>query len=110
MAKFPLVGLPPHEVLSRIFQGALDERGIQWVPSVEVDSLEVVKEYAARGFGAGIGIAIPGVNHGPGLREIALMGFPPLVVGALYQGTMKPLAQEFLEAATKRAKELTKKS
>lgn len=109
VAKFPLVGLPPHEVLSRIFQGALDERGIQWVPSVEVDSLEVVKEYAARGFGAGIGIAIPGVNHGPGLREIALMGFPPLVVGALYQGTMKPLAQEFLEAATKRAKELTKK-
>ena len=109
VAKFPLVGLPPHEMLSRIFQEALDERSIQWVPSVEVDSLEVVKEYAARGFGAGIGVSIPGTKTRTGLREIPLPGFAPLVVGALFQGSLKPLAQDFLDAATRRAKELSKK-
>ena len=109
VAKYPLVGLPPHEVLSKILQEALDERSVQWIPSVEVDSLEVVKEYAARGFGAGIGVSIPGVSQGPGLRELPLTGFPPLVVGALYQGALKPLAQDFLKAAMSRAKELSKK-
>ena len=54
VAKFPLVGLPPHEVLSKMFQEALDERNIVWTPSVEVDSLEIVEEYVARGFGAGV--------------------------------------------------------
>ena len=108
VAKYPLVGLPPHEVLSKILQEALDERSVQWIPSVEVDSLEVVKEYAARGFGAGIGVSIPGVSQGPGLRELPLTGFPPLVVGALYQGALKPLAQDFLKAAMSRAQELPK--
>lgn len=109
VAKYPLVGLPPHEMLSKIFQEELDARSIQWEPSVEVDSLEIVTEYAARGFGAGVGVSIPGVTPRAGVREIPLSGFAPLVVGALYQGALKPLARDFLDAATKRAKELAKK-
>ncbi|MDA0768031.1 MAG: LysR family transcriptional regulator [Verrucomicrobia bacterium] len=109
VAKYPLVGLPPHEVLSKIFQEALDERDIVWAPSVEVDSLEIVEEYVARGFGAGVSIQIPGRENLPGVRPVALRGFPPAVVGALYQGTLKPLAKEFLNLASKRAKQLGKK-
>ncbi len=109
VAKYPLVGLPPHEMLSKIFQEALDARSIQWEPSVEVDSLETVFEYAARGFGAGIGVSIPGVKPKTGVREVALPGFAPLIVGALYQGALKPLAKDFLDAAKARAKELAKK-
>jgi DNA-binding transcriptional LysR family regulator len=109
VAKYPLVGLPPHEMLSKIFQEELDARSIQWEPSVEVDSLETVAEYTARGFGAGIGVSIPGVKPKTGVREVPLTGFAPLVVGALYQGSLKPLARDFLDAAKKRAKELTKK-
>ncbi|NRB28423.1 MAG: hypothetical protein HRU37_12175 [Roseibacillus sp.] len=39
ISKYPLVGLPPHEILGRIFTAAFDERGIDMVPSMEVDSL-----------------------------------------------------------------------
>lgn len=109
VAKVPLVGLPPHELLSELFQEALEAREIEWAPSVEVDSLEIVEEYVARGFGAGVGVQIPGRPLPAGVRAISLRGFPPVVVGALYQGSLKPLAKEFLTLASKRARELTKK-
>lgn len=110
ISKYPLVGLPPHEILGKIFQEALDERDIVWSPSMEVDSLELIGEYAVRGFGVGIGVGIPGKDPPPGLRAIKLTGFPPLVVGALYQGALKPLAKGFLDKARKRAKTLAKRS
>ncbi len=110
IAKYPLVGLPPHEILGRIFLEALEGRGINWTPSMEVDSLYLISEYAVRGFGAGLGVAIPGKNPAPGLRAIRLQGFPPLVIGALYQGALKPIAKGFLEKAKKRARTLAKRT
>jgi DNA-binding transcriptional LysR family regulator len=109
IAKFPLVGLPPSEVLGKLFQEALDERDINWIPSLEVDSLDLIGEYAVRGFGVGLGVAIPGKEPPAGLRAIKLHGFPPLVIGALYQGSLKPIAKGFLEKARKRAKVLAKR-
>ncbi|MFM1557848.1 MAG: LysR family transcriptional regulator [Roseibacillus sp.] len=110
IAKYPLVGLPPYEVLGKLFQEALDEHEINWAPSMEVDSLDLIGEYAVRGFGAGMGVGIPGVDPLPGLRAIKLPGFPPLVIGALYQGALKPIAKAFLEKARKRARSLAKQS
>jgi hypothetical protein len=75
---------------------------------MEVDSLDLIGEYAVRGFGAGMGVGIPGVDPLPGLRAIKLQGFPPLVIGALYQGALKPIAKTFLEKARKRARSLAK--
>jgi DNA-binding transcriptional LysR family regulator len=110
IAKYPLVGLPPYEILGKIFQEALVERDINWLPSMEVDSLDLIAEYAVRGFGAGLGVAIPGKEPPSGLRAIKLPGFPPLAIGALYQGGIKPIAKGFLEKARKRAKALAKRS
>lgn len=110
VARHPLVGLPPHEILGRIFQEALDEREINWAPTMEVDSLDLIAEYAVRGFGVGLGVAIPGKEPPVGLRAIRLPGFPPLLIGALHQGSLKPLAKGFLEKARKRAKALAKRS
>ena len=109
VAKYPLVGLPPQEILGRIFQEALDEREINWTPSMEVDSLDLISEYVVRGFGVGMGVAIPGKDPLPGLRAIRLTGFPPVVIGALHQGSLKPIAKGFLEKARKRAKTLAKR-
>ena len=39
-----------------------------------------------------------------------LRSFPPLVIGALYQGALKPIAKAFLEKARKRARSLAKQS
>lgn len=110
IAKYPLVGLPPQEVLGKIFQQALVDRDINWEPSVEVDSLDLIGEYVVRGFGVGLGVGIPGRPPAPGMRHIRLQGFPPLVIGAVYQGALKPIAKTFLTKARKRAKSLAKRS
>lgn len=109
ISKYPLVGLPQDETISKIFQDALQERKVNWIPSVETDALDVIEEYAARGFGVGLGVAIPGRKTLPGLRILRLTEFPPFVVGVLYQRDLKPVAQAFLDKAKKLAKALSGK-
>ncbi|MBK1829439.1 LysR family transcriptional regulator [Verrucomicrobiaceae bacterium R5-34] len=105
----PLVGLPAHEEVSQLFQKETERRGLNWPVAVEVDSLDAVQQFVRCGFGAGITVKIPGVAGPKGLKVIDLDGFPPLVIGVVYQGTLKPIARQFLEAAITRAQELTKK-
>jgi DNA-binding transcriptional LysR family regulator len=102
----PLVGLPPHEVLQQLFQNEFEQRKITWNTSVEVNSMEVIRDYVIRGFGIGLGLMIPGVELPKGLRAIPLKEFPPLVIGALYQGKPKALVTRFLATAQKHAKSL----
>jgi len=104
-----LVGLPAHEEVSQLFQKETDQRGLNWPVAVEVDSLDAVQQFVRCGFGAGITVKIPGVPCPEGLKAIDLEGFPPLVIGVVYQGALKPIAKQFLEAATSKAKELMKK-
>lgn len=106
IAKIPLVSLPSNEVISRLFQKELSRRGVSWDPSMEVNSLDVIQKYVSRGFGAGIGVGIPGVEPVEGCDIIHLEGFDPLVVGAIYQGTLKPVVREFLESAHSYARQL----
>ncbi|MGJ8673646.1 LysR family transcriptional regulator [Rubritalea sp.] len=98
-AKLPLVGLPQNEVLSQIFENGLLARGIDWQPSMEVNALDVIQRYVSRGFGAGVGVGIPGVEPVDGVDVIALDGFDPLIIGAIYQGALKPIASEFINVA-----------
>ena len=93
-------------MVSRIFQEALEARDVNWHPSVEATALGVIEEYAARGFGVGLSVAIPARKPAPGLRVVKLTGFPPVVVGALHQGTPKPLAASLHDKARKRARTL----
>ena len=74
---------------------------------MEVDSLDLIAEYVARGFGVGIGVAIPGEPERRGVRAIRLRGFPPLVVAVLHLGALKPVAEEFLAMAKGLARKLS---
>ena len=103
----PLIGLPPNEVLQQLIQGEFEERKISWPVSVEVNSTDIIRDYVARGFGTGIGILIPGLKPPKGVKALPLKGFPPLVIGALYQGKPKGLVQEFLRVAKDHIKGLT---
>ncbi|MDA8975054.1 LysR family transcriptional regulator [Akkermansiaceae bacterium] len=103
---YPLVGLPANEVLQQLFQREFDKRNITWATSVEVNSMEVIRDYVLRDFGVGLGLMIPGLKIPAGIKAIALKDFPPLVIGALYQGAPKALVAQFLETARQRAKSL----
>lgn len=103
VGKDPLIGLPPHEVLQQLFQHQFEKERITWGTSVEVNSMEVIRDYVMRGFGVGLGLMIPGVKLPKELKAIPLKGFPPLVIGVIYQGEPKQLVSQFLKAARKRA-------
>lgn len=102
----PLVGLPQNEAVTQIFQKGVDAKKLNWPVAVEVDALNGVAHFVRCGFGAGIAVAIPGVAVPQGLKAIPLDGFPPLVMGIIFQGSLKPLAQQFLDAAVARAQVL----
>ncbi len=106
-SKIPLVGLPPHETIQQIFQTKVSELNLNWDVSVEVNSLDVVQSYVSRGFGAGLSVAIPGrAGNTEGCNVIPLDDFPPLVIGAIYQGSLKPIAEQFLNETNNYAKKL----
>lgn len=102
----PLIGLPDHEVVSQLFDKTLARKNILWPVSMEVNSLDVIRQYVALGFGAGIGVKIPETQLIQGIKMIELENFPPLVVGAIYQGKLKPVAQLLLDSARDKAAQL----
>lgn len=110
LANLPLVGLPENEALYKLFQQGLKEKGVEWKVSVEVNSLDVIQSYVRRGFGAGIAVAVPGECGesfaAEGCRVVPLDGFSPLIIGILYQGLIKPIAQEFINETKHYAKKL----
>ncbi len=112
-AKVPLVGLPAHEALQQIFQKGLQKQHVHWDVSVEVNSLDVIQSYVRRGFGAGLAVGVPGESGEEfgveGCKVIPLEGFSPLIVGILYQGLIKPIAQEFINETISYAKTLVKR-
>jgi DNA-binding transcriptional LysR family regulator len=103
----PLVTLEANDVLSRSFQAALRQRGLEWLPSLEVGSLDLVLRYVAEGFGAGLALRHPRVELPAGVKALALDDFPPLSFGALWTGRLSPLGEVFLAEATAVAGELT---
>jgi DNA-binding transcriptional LysR family regulator len=99
----PLIALPPNEILCKAFQERLARLGVDWFPSMEVSSLDLVEIYAARGYGVGLALQVPGVKLRPGLRVLALPDFPPVTVGMLWRGKASPLTRVFFEELRKRA-------
>jgi DNA-binding transcriptional LysR family regulator len=102
----PLVALEAKDVLSRSFQAALRQRGVEWLPSLEVGSLDLVLRYVAEGFGAGLALRHPRVELPAGVKAFALDDFPPLSFGAVWTGRLSSLGEAFLAEATAVAGEL----
>lgn len=102
----PLVTLESKDVLSRSFQAALRQRGVDWLPSLEVGSLDLVVRYVAEGFGAGLALRHPRVELPAGVKVLPLDDFPPLSFGVMWTGRLSPLGEAFLAEATAMAAEL----
>lgn len=104
----PLISLPPTEMASRYFQEGLAQRGIDWVPSIEASSLEMIVTYVVNGCGVGITVAIPGVPSGNKVRVLPLEDFKPVEVGVLWRKEPTPLVMAFLDEIQKQAQLLTR--
>lgn len=102
----PLISLDAKDVISRSFQASLRQRGVEWLPSLEVGSLDLVLRYVAEGFGAGLALRHPRFELPDGVKALALDDFPPLSFGLLWTGRLSSLGETFLAEATALAAEL----
>jgi len=102
----PLICLPATEVMSRNFQQGLNRLGVDWFPSIEINSTDCIESYVANGFGIGLTVSIPKTKMSPKVRALPLAGFAPLMVGALWRGKPSPPLRTLLDELQARATRL----
>src|ERR1039458_5435258 len=93
----PLLCLPAAEVVCKNFQQGLTRLGVDWFPSIEVSSLDLIETYVASGFGIGVSVQVPKARLSPNVRLVPLPDFPPVVLGAMWRGKTSALVQAFLD-------------
>jgi len=92
----PIISLPENEMVARLFKKGFEKRKYIWNPQMEASSLDVLRAYAARGFGAGASIAYPGnKQRHDKVRVIPLPDdFPRLNLRIVYKSLAnKPLTR-----------------
>lgn len=102
-----LICLPPNESPTKNFLQQIRKLGVDWFPSIEASSTDLIETYVANGLGIGLSVAIPKKVLPAGVRSLPLPGFAPIVIGALWRGRVTPLVQAFLGEARLRARELS---
>lgn len=102
----PLVSLPSQEILTKIFLKKLEELEVEWFPTIEASSVDLIETYVANGLGIGLSVAVPKKTMPANVRTLPLKGFPPALIGALWHGKRTPLLDAFLDMARQRAREI----
>jgi DNA-binding transcriptional LysR family regulator len=102
----PLICLPAHEALTKNFQERLTKLGVDWFPTMEASSADLIETYVANGLGIGVSVSVPKKLLPKNVRALPLADFPAAVVGALWRGKKSPLLDAFLDMARQRAKEM----
>ena len=103
----PLICLPQGESLCKHFQQKLGELEVDWFPSIEASSADLIETYVANGLGIGVSVTIPKKALSSNVRALPLPGFAPVVIGVMWRGRTTPLQQAFLEEMRLRAKQLS---
>ena len=84
----------------------LTKLGVEWFPSVEASSMDLIATYVASGLGIGVAVDVPKKPLPENVRALPLPGFPPLIIGAMWRGKSTPVNEAFLAEARARAREL----
>ncbi|HTD65718.1 MAG TPA: LysR family transcriptional regulator [Candidatus Limnocylindria bacterium] len=98
----PLIALPPGEPLCRVFQKELKRRRVDWSPTIEVSSLELVASYVREGFGIGLSFAMPGPPP-DGVKLLTLHDFPPITIAAVWRKLLSPAGKILVQVLPEQA-------
>ncbi len=98
--------MPSAEAICKSFQQGLSRLGVDWFPSMEVSSIDLVEAYVAGGFGIGLSVMVPRGKIPPNVVMLPLPEFRPVIMGALWRGKTSALLQTFLDQMQLRAKRL----
>jgi len=99
----PLLSLPPNEVICRHFQDGLRARRVEWQPTIELSSLELIATYVENDYGFGLALALPGRKFSHRLRVLPLPDFPLVDFGLIWRGEPTPFLKAFISEVQRRA-------
>jgi DNA-binding transcriptional LysR family regulator len=99
----PLLCLPPNEMICRTFQEGLRSRGVEWKPSMELSSLELIEAYVENEYGFGVGLELPERKFSRRVRIFPLDGFPQADFGLIWKGKPTPFLTALMHEAQRRA-------
>jgi DNA-binding transcriptional LysR family regulator len=97
----PLITLPRGEPSVVAFQQELQRRNIEWYPTLELASLDLVARFVTEGYGTGLVLDVPGARRPPGVRMLPLLDFPEVKFYALTSGNRSPMVELFISEAEK---------
>ncbi len=95
--RVPLISLPSHEMLPRLFQKELVARSVRWRTEVETSSQDLVSIYVRSGLGAGLSVGTPELLKDKRVRFLPLQGFPSLPIGTFWRGKLSEVENVFVE-------------
>ena len=104
----PLVSVPANEPMCKSFQRGLARREVDWLPGIEVSTVDLVQTYVINGYGIGLAVAVPGMRYHPRIRLLPLTGFDPIDFGVLWQGKVTPILEACLEVIHEAARDLSR--
>jgi DNA-binding transcriptional LysR family regulator len=102
----PLICLPAAESLTREFASRLETLKVEWYPSIEASSADLIETYVASGLGVGLSVLVPSKVLPKNVRALPLPEFPRALIGAFWRGKKTALLDAFLDMARQRAQEL----
>lgn len=82
----PLVCLPEHETISRVFQKGLKRLKVEWPCSIEASSVDIITHFVANGYGYGVTMHVPQLVEHPRVRVLPLEGFGTVDMVGLWIG------------------------
>lgn len=92
----PLICLPAYE---GSFQKGLKRLKVEWQPSIEASSLQLVTWYVANGYGIGVNVNVPDVVQHHDVRALPLDDFDPVEIVGIWKGRPSALIRTVLEEA-----------
>jgi len=104
--KVPLISLPAHELLPRLFQKEMIRRNLVWRTAMETSAQDSVSVYVRNGLGAGLAVVTPELKRDSALRVLPLSGFPSLPIGVFWRGRLSEITQVFVNELGARAKRI----
>ncbi|CAN5509921.1 LysR family transcriptional regulator [soil metagenome] len=102
----PLISLPGHEMLPRMFQAELARRKLSWTTSMEASSQDLVSIYVRNGLGVGLAVVTPEVRDSSEFRVLRLKGFPALPIGTFWRGQLSEVGKTFVQVLEKHSQGL----
>ncbi len=102
----PLITLSGSDTVRRVFLDELRRRQVEWLPSLELGSLDLVARYAAQGFGVGLSVKQARIRLPKSVVELPLDDFPPVVFSVFHHARPSALARLFIEEGRALAEEL----